>query len=97
MKNWKIIVCLVSLVFFVFAGTACQESGATKTAEFRGALYKNNDGGGLYFRSGGKRYEVESQQDLAGVVGKTVTLQGAVSEKEGKSIIVVNSVKASAE
>ena len=94
MKNWKIIVCLVSLVFFVFTGTACKQSGATKVSEFRGALYKNENGSGLYFRSGGKRYTVESQQDLSAMVGKTVTLQGAVSEKGGQYSVMVNSVKA---
>ena len=94
MKSWKILVCLLSLVFFVLAGTACQESGATKTATFRGALYKNSDGSGLFMRAGGKRYEIESQQDLEAMVGKMITLTGAVSEDAGKYSIVVNSVKA---
>lgn len=93
MKNWRLLVCLLSLVFFVVAGTACQETGAAKNATFRGALYKNSDGSGLFMRAGGKRYEIESQQDLTALVGKMVTLTGAVSENAGKYSVVVNSVK----
>lgn len=93
MKNWRLLVCLLSLVFFVLAATACQESGTTKTTTFRGALYKSSDGSGLYMRAGGKRYEIESQQDLEAMVGKMITMTGAVSENAGKYSIVVNSVK----
>jgi hypothetical protein len=93
MKHWKLIVCLLSLVFFVMAGTACQQSGAAKSAELRGALQQEEDGNGLYIRSGGKRYHIESQQDLSSMVGKFVTLNGDISEKDGKSTIVVSEVK----
>jgi hypothetical protein len=93
MKSWKIIVCLMSLLFFVMAVTACQQSGAAKSSEFRGAINKDNNTGILYLRSEGKRYQIESQQDLAQMVGKTVTVQGVVSVKEGKNIIVTKSVK----
>ena len=93
MKSWKIIVCLISLVFFVMAATACQQSGATKSAVLRGAVIKDRDTGMLYLRSEGKRYEIESQQDLSAMIGKTVEVQGEVSEKEGKTVIVADSVK----
>ncbi len=97
MKKWRVLICLVSLVFLVMAVTACQESSAAKSSSFRGAIYKDKDGASLFFRTGGKRYEIESQQDLADMVGKTVTLSGTVIEKDGKPTIVVDSVKASSE
>jgi hypothetical protein len=93
MKSWKIVVCLMSLLFFVMAGTACQQSGAAKSSEFRGAIIKDNTTGMLYLRSEGKRYEIESQQDLSAMIGKTITMKGAISQKEGKTIIAVESVK----
>ena len=93
MKNWKLLVCVLSLVFFVLAATACQQSGAAKSAELRGALQNEDNGSGLYIRSGGRRYHVESQQDLSSMVGKIVTLEGTTSEKDGTYTISVNSVK----
>jgi hypothetical protein len=92
MKNWKLIVCMLSLVFFVLAGTACQQSDAAKTAELRGAIHKEADGTGLYMLSGGKRYHIQSQQDMAAVVDKMVTLKGTINEKDGNRTIVVESV-----
>lgn len=92
-KNWKILVCLMVVGFFVIAGAACSQSGAAKSAELRGALQKEDGGSGLYIRSGGKRYHIESQQDLSAMVGKMITVQGDISEKDGEYSIAVSSVK----
>jgi hypothetical protein len=92
MKNWKLFVCLLSLVFFVLAGTACQQSGASNSATLRGAIHKEDNGTGLYILSGGKHYHIESQQDMASVVDQMVTLKGTISEKDGSRTIVVDSV-----
>ena len=92
MKTWKLIVCLLSLMFFVLAGPACQPSGEAKKAELRGSVQKETDGDGLYLRSGGKRYHIESQQDLSAMVGKIVTINGSVSENAGKHTVAVESV-----
>ena len=94
MKTWKMLVCLLSILFFVLAGAACQQTGAAKSTELRGAIHKDSDGKGLYIRSGGKIYMIESQDDLSEMIGKTVSLQGTVSEKDGKHTIAASSVKA---
>ena len=93
MKNWKLLICLISLVFFILAATACQQSGAANSVQLRGALQNEDDGSGLYIRSGGKRYHIDSQQDLSAMVGKIVTLEGTTGEKDGKTTITVSSVK----
>ena len=93
MKFWKFTICLLSLSFFILAGPACQQSGGPKSAELRGAIQNETDGSGFYIRSGGKRYHIESQQDLAEMVGKMVTIDGTVTETDGKFIISVTSVK----
>ena len=93
MKNWKTFVCLVSIVFLVLAATACQESGATKSTELRGGIQKNTDGNGFFIVSGGKKYQIESDEDLSAMMGKTVTVIGAVSKQDGKFTIVASSVK----
>jgi hypothetical protein len=93
MKTWKLIVCLLSLMLFVLAGTtACQQSGEPKKMELRGSIQKETDGDGLYVRSGGKRYHIESQQDLTEMVNKIVTIHGSVSANAGKYSVAVESV-----
>jgi hypothetical protein len=92
MKKWMQIAFLVLLAFFVaLAGISCQQSGASKSAELRGTIHKN-DAGGLYVISGGKRYQIESQQDLSSMDGKMVTLQGTISEEDGRRTITVTGV-----
>ena len=94
MKSWKVLVCVVSLVFFVLAATACQQSGATNSAtKLRGSIQKDDAGGYLYITSGGKHYRIDSQTDLTANIGKMVTLEGAVTEKDGNTTIVVSSVQ----
>lgn len=94
MKTWKLIACLLSLMFFVLAGTtACQQSGEAKKMELRGSIQQETERDGLYVRSGGKRYHIESQQDLSAMVGKIVTIQGTVSENAGEYSVAVESVK----
>ena len=92
MKKFKIFVCLFSLALFVMAGLGCQQSGAGVEA-LRGAI-KKTDNGELVFTASGKTYAVESQQDLNAMIGKFVKVTGAVSEKDGKLTIAVNSVNA---
>lgn len=92
MKQWKVFVCLFSLVFLALAGISCQQSGAANSAELRGAIHEDANGGGLYVMSGGKRYHLESQQDLSSMVGKMVTLEGTIAEKEGRYTMTVDSV-----
>jgi hypothetical protein len=92
MKRWKIIVCLISVVFFVMAATACQQSSATNTSVLRGTINKDSNTGMLYLRSAGKRFKIESQQDLSAMIRKTVEVSGTVTEKDGKPVIVADSV-----
>lgn len=92
MKKFKSIVCLILLAAFVLAGFGCQQSGAGVEA-LRGAIKKTNNGE-LVFTASGKTYVVESQQDLTEMVGKFVKVTGAISEKDGKLTIAVNSVNA---
>ena len=92
MKRWTQVACLVLLAVSVaLAGISCQQSGASKSAELRGAIHKE-DGGGLWVMSGGKRYHIKSQQDLTSMEGKMVTLQGTISEEEGRRTIMVTGV-----
>jgi hypothetical protein len=94
MKNWKILVCLAMVVFFVVAATACSQSGASNSAtNLRGSIQKDDAGGYLYITSGGKHYRIDSQKDLTPDIGKMVTLKGAVTEKDGHATIVVSSVE----
>ncbi len=93
MKSWKTIVCLMSLVFFVLAGTACQQSGTPGSEELRGSIQKDEASGALVLTASGKTYQVESQQDLAALIGKFVKVEGVISEKGGKQTIAVSSVK----
>ena len=87
MKRWTQVACLVLLAVSVaLAGISCQQS-----AELRGAIHKD-DGGGLWVMSGGKRYHIKSQQDLTSMEGKMVTLQGTISEEEGRRTIMVTGV-----
>lgn len=90
MKTWKSIVGLVCLLFFVLTVPACQEAGGA--VQLRGAIQKDADGSGFYMRSGGKRYQIESGQDLSPLVGKMVTLKGSVAESEGNLVITMDSV-----
>lgn len=92
MKRWTQVACLVLLAVSVaLAGISCQQSGASKSAELRGAIHKD-DSGGLWVMSGGKRYQIESQQDLSSMEGRMVTLQGTISEEEGRRTIMVTGV-----
>ena len=90
MKKWNLLLCLLVLVAFVSVGPACQQSGGSGNLELRGAIQKDNNGG-LHIRSGGKLYTLESQQDLSSMVGKMVTLKGAVTESDGKNTFTVDS------
>ena len=94
MKNWKILACLVAAMFLVVAVTACSQSGASNSAKsLRGSIQKDDAGGYLYITSGGKHYRIESQKDLTPDIGKMVTLEGAITEKDGNATIVVSSVQ----
>jgi hypothetical protein len=92
MKSWKSIVCLLCLAFFIMAVPACQQAGGAKGIELRGAIQKAADDSGFYIRSGGKRYHIESEQDLSALVGKMVTMKGSVEEADGQLTVRVDSV-----
>jgi hypothetical protein len=92
MKTWKLLVCAISLIFLILAGTACQQSGETKKAELRGSIQKETDGSGFFLRSGGRRYHIESAEDLTAMVGKMVNMQGSISEIDGKYSIAMESM-----
>lgn len=87
MKTRKILLCGLAIVLFMAAFSACQQGGP-HTAELRGAVQNGADG--LYVRSGGKLYHIEGQ-DLTAMVGKMVTINGTVSESNGKYTISVTS------
>ena len=92
MKSWRILVCLLSLTFFVMAGPACQQAGGPQKIELRGAIQKESEGSGLYVRSGGKQYHIVSSQDLSAMIGKMVSIEGTVAEADGKLTISISSV-----
>jgi hypothetical protein len=92
MKHLKLFVCLFALMFLILAGTSCQQSGAAGSAKLRGAIHAEDGGTGLYIISGGKRYHIESQQDLSSKVGEMVTLNGTIDQKDGSYTITVNAL-----
>lgn len=93
MKKCKILVSLLSLVFFVLTMTACQQAGAPGAEQLRGTITKAKDSDGYNFTAEGKIYQVEGQQDLKEMLGKFVKVEGTVGEKDGKRTITVASVK----
>ena len=93
MKTWKICVCVMSVMFFILAVTACQQSGDAKSSELLGAIEKEDSGNGFLIKTEGKAYHIQSQQDLSSMVGKMVMLKGTISNKDGEFTILVDEVK----